>query len=124
MKASRLSIICVMLLVGCTHHYSRIELTGAYTLKVGHGTGILVLKSDGSYIHTFQRSGGSSTTAEGHWKLESLDAGPTVALDDFHRLPGEVSGGAGYYLLPIESFFGEICLMTNEDNNECYVKRR
>jgi hypothetical protein len=55
--------------------------------------------------------------------LTDIEGSPTVELDDFRSLSGEPSGGSGAYLLPVESFFGKICLMTNEDTNECYEKK-
>jgi hypothetical protein len=122
MRLPFLSLVSFFL-AGCSSHYEKAQLVGKYVLNVGHGDDLLELKSDGTYTHSFQAQQNTTATGSGKWELESYDAGPTVTLDDFQRLPGEPSGGSGYYLLTIKSFFGKICLMTNEDTNECYEKQ-
>ena len=110
-------------LVGCSAHFSRENLAGKYVLSDSTGTGIIELKDDGTYIHSFQNKEGTNANQNGKWELENLDAGPTVTLTDFKPLPGEQGGGQGFYLLKIRSFFGKITLITNQDLNVGYEKQ-
>jgi hypothetical protein len=83
-------LILGALLIGCSHSYNKSQLAGDYVLNVGPGIDRLELKSDGTYLHSFQREDGAKATVNGTWELASLDGDPTVTLHDF---PAEMATG-------------------------------
>jgi hypothetical protein len=110
--------------VGCSSHYSSEDLAGRYVLTVDGGVDTLELSANGTYTHTYKARSGASDHQEGRWTLESLQAGSTVALDDFRPLLAEKTRGRGTYLLLVKKSFADLYLITDIDLGEGYKKQQ
>ena len=112
----------IVLLGGCSKHYTMEELAGRYALAVDNGTDAIELKSDGTYIHSYKARSGSTTQQAGTWVLETQQAGPTVVLKEFRSLVGG-DQRASFDFLPVRTSFGHIYLLTNIDLNVGYERQ-
>jgi hypothetical protein len=121
----KFALACIIfLLSSCSSQVSVSDLVGNYTVSNGSGVDAIELKQDGTYVHDYTVKGGSPQRQQGSWDLETLQAGQTVALNDFHPLPGESTEGKGIYLLLVKRSFGRIHLITNIDLDAGYEKQR
>lgn len=115
-------VLVVALLSGCSDHYSAKEIAGRYVISVDGGVDTIELNPNGTYTHSYKSKGGLVDHQGGAWDLEALQAGATVALNNFHPLLGEDVRGEGTYLLLVKSSFGRITLVTNIDLGEGYKR--
>jgi hypothetical protein len=112
----------VLLLAGCSKHYSAAELVGKYILSVNQGADIIQLEPNGTYVHIYNANDKLIHSQSGEWGLEALQAGPTVVLKKFHFNLSEDIKEDGYYLLLVEGSFPHIRLITDIDLNEGYER--
>lgn len=117
------SVLLICLLAGCSSHYSAGEIAGKYVLSVGGGVDTIDLDANGTYTHAYKTKSGAIDHQDGTWTLEDLQAGPTVALDNFRPLLAEDTRGRGTYLLLVKRSFGNLYLITNIDLDEGYKKQ-
>jgi hypothetical protein len=74
-------------LEGCSDKFIPNDLVGSYTLNVGPGSDVLELKSDGTYVHSYQDANFPKSKLGGKWQLDSTPDGEVVTLEDFKVLP-------------------------------------
>jgi hypothetical protein len=110
-------------LEACSDRFTSGELIGSYALNVGVGSDILVLRADGSFLHSYQDSSLPRIELGGKWELDNVADGQVVSLEGFTDLPTKSAQESGYYVLRPTRFFGSIRLMRNFDLNEFYRKR-
>jgi len=122
MKMLVLSLL-LLLVAGCSKHFTANQLVGKYVLNVGDDRDVLQLNGDGTYIHSYRSTDGKTSTANGTWELKNFESEPSVVLDNYQPPPGEAAWVRGIYFLSIRSFFGHIRLNINTDLNEGYDKQ-
>jgi len=118
--------LCVIFsLTACSPHLVENDLFGKYIISTNTGTDVIELKSNGVYIHSHSIKDDSTQQQQDSWKLEILQAGPTVVLDNFQNLFEEKSGtqNSYTYLLLVQKNFWSIYLITNIDLNTGYQKQ-
>lgn len=122
-KMKLASIFAIAVLTGCSNNYSAEDLAGKYALSGSGGIDTIELNADGTYTETYAAKGGQANHQEGTWTLETLQAGPTVALNDFLPPLATNVRRKGIYLLLVKSSLGGIYLITNIDLGEGYKKQ-
>lgn len=118
-----ISILSIILLIGCSTQISTAELSGKYLLSINGGIDTIILRADNTYTHSYVTKTGEMDNQNGTWTLEDLQAGPTVVLNNFHSLLNEGTVGEGFYNLLVKKSFGDIYLITNIDLNDGYKKQ-
>ena len=112
-------------LLACSSAVSRSELVGNYSANVPVGTDTLVLREDGSYVHSHSIPGRTPTQQEGTWLLEPPAADGTIVT--FQRFVVEVeplkSARPGIWPAFVERHFGKLRLTINEDMGLYYTKQ-
>jgi len=118
--------ICIIFfLTACSRPLLEKDLFGKYIISTSTGVDAIELKSNGVYIHSHSIKDDPTQQQQGSWKLEILQAGPTVVLDDFQNLSKEKSEkqDSYTYLLLVQKNFLDIYLITNIDLNTGYQKQ-
>jgi len=112
-------------LLACSSTVSRSELVGNYSANVRVGTDTLVLREDGSYVHSHSIPGEAATEQAGTWLLEPRAAdGTRVTFDRFtFEIEPYKSAGAGLWPALVAKHFGKIRLTINEDMGLYYTKQ-
>ena len=116
-------VFIVFLLTGCAGHYSAEEIAGRYVLQVDGGIDAIELDKTGTYTHSYRTKSGLVDRQVDAWSLETLQAGPTVVLENFRPLLGENIQGRGTYLLLVKRSFRHVTLITNIDLDEGYERQ-
>jgi hypothetical protein len=115
-------LLIATLLGGCSKSVSKDSLVGKYVLRLNNGTDIIELYSSGEYLHRYFANDGHTAEQHGVWGLETLEAGPTVVINNFKPLTGDKPQGNEIYLLLVRQSFGRFYLITNIDLNEGYER--
>jgi len=117
--------LCIIFpLAACSSHPVESDLFGKYIISTNAGVDAIELKPNGVYIHSYSIKD-VPQQQQGAWKLELLQAGPTIVLDNFQNLFEEKSRkqNSYTYLLLVQKNFWNIYLITNIDLNTGYQKQ-
>lgn len=113
----------ITLLASCSSHYSIGNLAGKYVRSVGGGMDTITLNANGTYTETYRSANLHVSHQDGTWTLDELEAGPTVALNNFRPPLAKNGQRRGIYLLLVQKSFGNLYLITNIDLGKGYKRQ-
>jgi hypothetical protein len=118
-------LLIAFALLGCSSTVSRSELVGNYSANVPVGTDSLILRADGSYVHSHSFPGKTATQQTGTWLLEPPGANGTIVT--FERFMFEIeplkSARPGLWPAFVDRHLGKLRLTINEDMGLYYTKQ-
>jgi hypothetical protein len=124
-NAGEAELLMAFALLACSSRVSRAELVGKYSANVSLCTDTLVLREDGSYVHSHSLPGKTVTEQTGTWLLEPRAANGTIVA--FERFVFEIehlkSARPGLWPAFVERRFGKLRFIINEDMGLYYTKQ-
>ena len=96
----------------CSRSVGRADLIGTYRANHGHGTDILRVNEDGTYLHSFQSVNGDQQVNQDRWELEIVQGNPRLVFHKFvFALPEYGDKQRGMWPVEPEPTLGKVRLV-------------
>ncbi len=122
----------ILLNSGCgIESVSQTELLGQYALSNGHQNDRILLRADGTYIHTVTNSGTLSLVNSNVWRIVQEQRRSLIRLDSFVRareterviLPYATTGTPSVWFMEVEKRDGKFCFRLSHEEDLYYIRQ-
>src|SRR3972149_2079199 len=98
-------------IVGCSQNIERSMVLGIFIANHTKGIDSLIIRPDGTYLHSFTSPIGEKFVNSNNWEFELLDGEPHITFSRFlFRLEGHGRGKPGVWIVKVERSWGKLRL--------------
>jgi len=117
------AFLALLNLLACGEKLDSRSVAGEYVANHNFGRDVIVVRDDGTYVHTFVASNGSRQKESGRWELDRDPQGDMISFSGFTPSWDGRTRIPGIWPARMETSFGRIRLRVNDDLDLYYQRR-